>query len=404
MTEIELFTAALRLPLPWKITEIHFETASYPKELRIKIGHDRGAQFEYEGQFYTAYDHQARVWRHLDFFEHVCYIEARVPRVKLEDGSVRLVEVPWAEPGSSFTLLFEKKAMQLVKDGLSKSKAGAQMRIDGRCIGRMINRAVSQALAEQDLEAVEDLALDEVSITKGHNYFTILTDRQAGKVVGIAEGKDHKAVDKALIDMEIRGADRSEVQTVTLDMSTAYIAACDRYFPDAERVFDRFHIMKKLNEAVDAVRKEDQKQFKELKKTKWLWLKNASKLSLAQRLKLQDLSASLPNIGKAYRLKEQFKQFMDTAYIWNDTYLLKMWMAMAHYSGLKSLQKFVKMLQKHWYGIETFFSLRATNAMAEAFNLKIQEIKRIARGFRNKNNFKLMIYFHLGKLDLGLTH
>lgn len=77
---------------------------------------------------------------------------------------------------------------------------------------------------------------------------------------------------------------------------------------------------------------------------------------------------------------------------------------MAHYIGLESMQKFVRMLQNHWYGIETFFSLRATNAIAEASNLKIQETKRIVRSFRNKNNFKLMIYFHLGKLDLGLTH
>jgi len=124
--------------------------------------------------------------------------------------------------------------------------------------------------------------------------------------------------------MEIRSADRSEVQTVTLDMSTGYIAAYDRYFPDAELVFDRFHIMKKLNKAVDKVRKEDQKEFKALKKTKWLWLKNTSKLKLSEKLKLQDLSTSLPNIGKVSRLKEQFKQFMDAAYVWNDTYLLKM--------------------------------------------------------------------------------
>ncbi|KGE84763.1 hypothetical protein IX84_32115 [Phaeodactylibacter xiamenensis] len=258
-------------------------------------------------------------------------------------------------------------------------------------------------MATQELRAVKDLSVDETSRKKGHNYLTILCDRQAKKVVGVSLGKDQKAVGEALIDMEARGADRTTVRSVTLDMSRSYIAACESYMPQAEMVFDRFHLVKKLNEAIDTIRRAEQKQFKEaLKHSRYLWLRNASKLSQKQQQRLDLLKEAFPNLGQAYRLKELFREVFDAAQFTKRLKPLNEWIKMAWDSGIKPIQEFVNMLHDHWYGIKTYFKRLANNAFAEGVNLKIQEIKRIARGYRNPHNFILMIYFKLGGLDLKI--
>ena len=262
---------------------------------------------------------------------------------------------------------------------------------------------MANALAGQQLESVRELSIDETSSRKGHNYLTVLCDRGRKKVVGIAEGKDSTSVAEALIDMEVRGAYSEEVKFITMDMSTGYIAAASNNFEQAEIIFDRFHIIKKMNEAVDQIRRADQAQCKDdFKRTRYLWLKNSDKLKEDQKLRLENISAAYPNIGEAYRLKELLRTVLDQAYVDHRLQWINSWIKEALKSGLEPILKFVNMLHNHWYGIKTYFKRLATNAYAERVNLKIQEIKRIAKGYRNMYNFKQIIYFHLGGLDLGL--
>ena len=399
MDELQIFTLALGLEAPWHIEALQFEPTDSGKVLHITVGHEKRTQFAYEDQSYAVYDHQERTWRHLDFFEHECYLHARVPRVKTSSGQVKLVEVPWAKPGSSFTLLFEVKVRHLVEDGLSLSRAGKQMRITDKRVGGIIVRCVSHALATQALETVKQLGIDETSTHKGHHYLTVLSDHEAKKVVGLALGKDKQAVANALVDMEVRGAYREKVRLITMDMSTSYIAAAADYMEQAQITFDRFHISKLLNAAIDQIRRQEQQQYRELKKSRYLWLKHPNKLKDKQQERLHYLTEAYPTIGEAYRLKELFREVMDQA---QQDYRLKPlneWMKHAWNSGLAPIQGFVNMLKDHWYGIKTYFRSLATNAYAERVNLKIQEIKRTARGYRNMNNFMLMIYLHLGKLQ-----
>lgn len=390
----------MNLSSPWKISELEFKECAGGKELHITIGHEKRAKFVHEKEECSVYDHQFRTWRHLDFFEHVCYLRAKVPRVKTGDGSVRLVQVPWAERGSSFTLLFEGKVRELVRLGMSATGAGASLRISGKQVFGVIRRSVSHALATQPLEDVGEASLDEVSSRKGHRYLTVLTDRKRKKVVGIGEGRDAAAVGEALMDMEVRGAYREKVKSLTMDMSKAYISAAGLYFALAAIIFDRFHIAKKMNGAVDQIRREEQARFKELKNSRYLWLKDSGRLGKRDREKIGRLSETYPNIGEAYRLKEMLKSVLDQAYRDHRLKWLNAWVREAWASGLEPVRQFVNMLHRHWYGVKTFFKYLATNAYAERVNLKIQEIKRIAKGYRNINNFKLMIYFHLGGLDL----
>lgn len=405
MREEQLFAAALGLPQPWTVTRVEFldsATEEHVKELHIEIGYTAGSRFTVEGESCSVYDHQQRTWRHLNFFQHVCYLHCRVPRVKTSDGSVRLVDVPWAGAGSSFTLLFEAYAMLLVHSGMSLASAGRYVQQDGRVIGRMIRRRVWESMSEQPLEQVHHLGVDETSLAKGHHYFTVLTDLNRKKVVGLAEGKDTAAMESAVEEMVVRGSTTEGVKVVTQDLSAAYTAGTNKCMPQAKKVYDRYHITALLNKAVDEVRKADTKDNDILKKTKYLWLYNGTRLSDEQAMRVAMLSEACPNIGTAYRLKEQFRLIWEEEYKGKGVKALKAWMTLARNSGLKQFEKFVTTLEKHWEGIITYFRLRLTNGFVERVNLKIQEIKRLARGYRSISNFKAMIYFQLGGLQLGL--
>lgn len=403
MRDHELFAQALDLPWPWLIDKVEFEDTATDRVLHIYLKHKRRVKFDYEGKAYSIYDHQQRSWEHLKFFQHRCRVHAAVPRVKIDSGQVRLVEVPWAKPDSSFTLLYEYDVLDLAKGGMSNSKIAARLGISSKRVFGIIRRHVSLALSTQSLEVVEELSVDETSAKKGHNYVTILADRERKKVVGVAAGKDYDAFAHALIDMEVRGAYREEVRTVTMDMSPSYIKGAATDLSQASIVFDRFHIAKKMNEAVDQIRRQDQREYKTLTKTRYLWLRNKNRLSEQQQLHLECLAASHPNIGTAYRLKEQLHAIFNHAQTDWRIGPLRAWMKQARRSKLKPIVKFVEMLDKHWYGVKSYFKRLATNAYAERVNLKIQEIKRSARGYRNLHNFTIMIYFHLGGLDLKST-
>jgi len=400
MKDTKLFASAIGIKAPWYIKEIEFKGRGRKKELHIYLDHENGTKFNYEGTDYPVYDHQEREWEHLRFFEHHSYLHAPVPRIKNKEGKVKLVQVPWALSGSSFTIKFEYDILDLVEEGMSCRGVARRLDIGDKRVSAIIRRHVSHGLATQGIKVVRELSVDETSTRKGHNYFTIMSDRKEKKVVGVAVGKDKTAWYNALVDMEIRGGDRNRVRSVTMDMSGAYISAADETMEQADIVFDRFHIVKKLNEAVDQIRKQDQQEHVELKKTRYLWLKNSNKLTDEQLEQVNSLSEVYQNIGEAYRLKELLKVVLDDAYHSNLLKPLNDWMKEAWQSELEPIQEFVNMLKRHWYGIKTYFKRVVTNAYAERVNLKIQEIKRIAKGYRNTHNFMMMIYFHLGGLKL----
>lgn len=401
--ELPIFTAALELPAPWFVSKVNFSIIDDVKVLHITVDHIAGSTFAFDGVDYPVYDHRQRTWRHLNFFQHQCHLHAQVPRIKTKDGEVKQIDLPWAQPGSSFTLLFERQVIELLKESMSASSVGRHLGIGDKRVFRIVHRYVSQALSEQPLSPVKELSIDETSSRKGHNYFTILADREVKKVVGIAIGKDREALAHAMVDMEVRGAYREEVKTVTMDMSTSYISGTAEWMPKADIVFDRFHLTKKLNESIDEIRRKEQKDYKELKNSRYLWLRNHDDLKPDQQTQVDELALAYPTIGVAYRLKELFREVFDNAAQDSSIAPLNKWIKEAWSTGLAPIQDFVSMLHNHWYGVVSYFKRLVTNAYAERINLKIQEIKRVAKGYRNPMNYMTMIYFHLGGLNL-FTH
>lgn len=167
-------------------------------------------------------------------------------------------------------------------------------------------------------------------------------------------------------------------------------------------MFDRFHLECLLNKIVDQIRRKDQKHNTVLKKTRYLWLKNALKLKDKQKQIKELLGQTCPRIGIVFRLKEQFREVWQEPVIEKAKKLLCAWLTLALDTKIEQVIGFVKTVKKHWRGIITYFIEQATNAFAEQVILKILEIKCVAKGHRSLNNFDTIIYFHLGKLELNL--
>ena len=393
---------------PWYIVKVEFaagRTTLGSGRLDIYIDFKVGWKFKDPAsqELCGVHDTVERSWRHANFFQHDCYVHAYVPRIKLPDESVKQVQVPWAMEGSSFTLLFEALSMLLVQEGMSLSSAGRMVNEDSRVIGRIIGRYVDQALQEQPLQQVEVLGIDEVSIKKGHNYLTILSDSKRKKIVGVGIGKGKDAVLEGLKEMEIRGSQAQHVKYATIDFSPSYISAVMEYLPNSIQIFDRFHLEQLLSKAVDTIRKQEQSEASELKKTKFLWIRKEESLSPKQKAKIYYLSYCFPKLGEAYRLKELFKQIFNNANESNALQDFNEWMIIASESKIVPIQQFLNTIRTHWSGIINFFKRQYTNAFAEQLNSTIQLIKRIARGYRNMDNYITMIYFRLGGLNF-YTH
>ncbi|MFN8278440.1 MAG: ISL3 family transposase [Chitinophagales bacterium] len=400
----QLFGAAIGLQSPWFIKQVEFKEEGSHRVLHLFVDYERGIDLlGKDGKVNKAYDHVERTWRHLNFFQHECYLHATVPRIRQDDGSTQMVTVPWASEGSSFTLLFEAFAIELCKSGLSLSAAGRLLGIDGRIIGRIIRRYVEEARYSQPLEQVRVMGVDETSSRKGHNYLTVLTDMEQKKVVGIGVGRNEKAFLAALQQCAVRQVEPQKVEKVVMDLSPSYKAAVSTHLAAAEIVFDRFHLEQLVSKALDEVRRKEAAHSKQLKNTKYLWLRRGSDLGIEQMEQLQFLSSTYPQLGKTYRFKEWFKEICNSADPNTATWLMKEWLYKAQRSNIAPIQKVAQSLKAHWSGIVQYFESRLTSGYVERVNLKIQEIKRMAKGYRNMENFIIMIYFHLGKLNLQ-TH
>ena len=193
----ELFNLALGLSLPWEVSEVKFEKGNDNiKELHISLSFKKGSNFSSEdGGSYTAYDTVERKWEHLSFFEHKCYLHAKVPRVKQSNGKVLTVNVPWARKGSGFTLLFEAFSMFLIENEMPVSKASKVMKVYPQRLWNIFNYWISKAHQEDEIEELVEIGIDETSSKKGHSYVTTVVDMRSRRVVFATKGKGSSTIE-----------------------------------------------------------------------------------------------------------------------------------------------------------------------------------------------------------------
>ena len=401
MNSKQLFEIALGDIQPWFIEKMEFlEGPDKVKELHLHLDFHKGSTFTDEaGAPCKAYDTKEHTWRHLNFFEHRCYLHAHVPRITASDGKVKTVLVPWARRNTGFTLLFEAYAMSLIELEMPVSNVAKLLGENDQRIWNTFHYWVGEARASTAYKGITQVGLDETSTKKGHNYVTVGVDLDQRRVFEAVEGKDAKAVGQLGEFLEQNGSPRSGVEHLSIDMSPAFIAGCMDSFENGKITFDRFHVTKVVGGAMDKLRRLERAECELLKGHKYTLLKNPMKLSGKKMDQLFDLLELYPKIGEGYRLKELLKEFWD----FDDPKLaeefLKDWCKMADESGIFPFQDAAKTIRAHWSGIVNYTLSKISNGILEGINSKVQLARRRARGFRNTKNFISMILFLCGKLE-----
>lgn len=405
MNDVQLFQMALGLTPPWQVRDCRFDPAQ--SRLDIELDFPKGSLFACPecGAPAKAYDTEDKQWRHLNFFQHTCYLHARLPRVQCDQCGVRQVQVPWARPGSGFTLLFEAFVLSLARHMPVLAVANLVGEHDTR-LWRLIDHWVNQAREERDDSAVREVGIDETSSKRGHNYISVFVDLQERRVLFATPGKDAATVQAFAQDLKAHGGDPEKIAEVCSDMSAAFIAGVRDHLPRAAQTFDKFHLIKLINEAVDEVRRAEQAELPEvLHKTRYLWLKNPDNLSHQQLKQLLGFLESQQTLktARAYRLKLSFQQLFNQNKGDAERFL-KDWYFWATHSRLEPMIKVAKTIWEHQAGVLRWFQSRVNNGILEGINSLIQAAKAKARGYRTVRNLITMVYLIAGRLDIAVTH
>ena len=400
MNSTTLFSMALGLQSPWQVNDISFAVEeSKQRELHLHIGFPRGSRFPDEtGAACPVHDTVEREWQHLNFFEHHCYLHCGVPRIKTSDGKVVTVNVPWSRPGSGFTLLFEAFAMALIEREMPVSRVAEILGVNPQRVWTLFNHWIEKARKSDDVSSISQLGVDETSSRKGHKYVTLGVDLEKSRVIHACTGKGKATLKSIQQRLESKGVAAAQITQLSMDLSPAFIAGAAESFPAAAITFDRFHVVKLLNEAMDKVRKVERLEHDDLKGHKYTFLKNRQNLTDKQEKSLTDMIELYPNLGKAYRLKVLFNDLWEMPSKELATAFLTDWCDEVEEAKIPAFMAFAKMVKGHWSGIIHFVESRITNGILEGINSKVQLAKRRARGYRNTDNFINMIYFLCGKM------
>lgn len=351
-------------------------------------------------------DHaEERTWRHLDTCQFKTFLHARVPRIDCPEHGVLQVRVPWAEVRSRFTLLMERLIIDVLQQCTTVEGARRILRISWDEAWGVMERAVARGLARKQQRVIPFFGVDEKAFRKGHRYLTVVCDLEQATVEHVAEDRKMESLEaywRSLSPQQLEG-----IQGVAMDMWVPYVEATVTVVPDAREkiVFDRFHIMRHMTEAVDTVRKREHRALQALgddtlKGTKYLWLYSEESVPAAQRESFETLRGKNLKVGRAWALKESLRclwsylkpgwarRFFQRGYWW------------ATHSRLEPVRKVAHLLRSHLENILTYCRHWLTNAVAEGLNSKIMAIKRKACGYRNEEHFKTALYFYCGGLNL----
>jgi len=397
------YALLLGLDKAWRVSNVHLATGLKRVEIALE---PTGTPLVCPdcGKTSPGYDKgEERFWRHLDTMQFETRITARVPRCKCPDCGVRTVAVPWAGKHSRFTLMFEAFAIEVMLACGNIKAACGLLNLDWNAADAIMKRAVERGLVRRETDSVTRVGIDEKSFGKGQDYVSLMTDIDGGRVLEVVPGRDREAADslwKTLPEMQ-----RSQIEAVAMDMWRAFESSAKANASQADIVYDRFHVSKHLNEAVDKVRRKENKALQQLdddslKGTKQLWLFAPENMPRKLRKAFNELKELGLGTGRAWAIKEALRKFWDYEYVGSARKYFEWWYGWAVRSRLKPIVEVAKMLKRHLEGLLNFVRHKVTNAMTEGFNSKIQHLKHSARGLRNFGSYRRRILFYCGKLEL----
>ncbi len=405
MRDTELYRHLLGLVEPWAVERVALDVKGQRVEVWVK--HPAGQEFPCPecGTRAGVRDHVERTWRHLDSCQFQTFLHCRVPRVACPTHGVKQVKLPWAEARSQFTALFERLAIDLLQE-CSLSGAAGILRITWDEAWGILARAVARGQARKAPAALRRIGIDEKAFKRGHHYLTLVVNAEEPRVEYI--GEDRKTESLAGFFQTLTKEQRAALEAIATDMWEPYLQAIRAAVPEADQkiVFDRFHVMQHVLEAVDKVRRQEHRALEKaqgeshLTGTKRLWLYSEENLPERYRPEFEQLKALDLKVGRAWAIKETLRALWDyRAPGWARRFFQR-WFWWATHSRLAPVREVAHMLKRHLDNIVTYAKHRLTNAVAEGLNSKIQGIIKTACGFRNLQHFKIAILFHCGGLDL----
>ena len=410
MRDTELYRYLLGIKPPWKVERVELDVGN--QRVDIWVIHEEGLRWSCPecGALVSLYDHaQERGWRHLDSCQFMTYLHARPPRVECPEHGVRQAHLPWADERARFTLLFERLAIDVLRETDVLGATGI-LRISWDEAWHIMERAVERGLLTKEARICSRIGVDEKSVGKGHQYVTLVCNLEESTIEYIADDRKQTSLDSYFSSRT--SEQREGIEAVAMDMWDPYMASVKAHVPHPEEkiVFDRYHLMTHLCKAVNTVRKQEHQEMRKageetLTGTKYLWLYSKENLPEKHQDRFDALKAMNLRTGRAWAIKESFRELWEYASRgWAQRHFKK-WYFWATHSRLKPIIEVARMVHEHIDNILTYYAHPITNAISEGLNSKIQTIQQNACGFRNREHLKTAIYFHCGGLNLyPLTH
>jgi transposase len=398
----KLFEAALGIASPWYINGVDFDAEK--KTLSISVDFVAGSRFGVPGVegSHPAHDTVTKRYRHLNFFQHECYLEVRVPRVRLPDGGIRQVEPDWAGRLAGFTLLFEALIMMLCRE-MTFAAVSRLVGLSWHQVVAICKRYVDLGLEQADFSEVKRLAADETSKARGHDYITLVADADKRRVLFVTEGREADTIKAFAADFTAHGGDPEAVESISIDMSPAFIKGVTKYLPKARITFDKFHVIAHASTAVDKTRRIEQKIDPSLKGLRWKLLRDRASLTPDARADLDALVAQVTTkrTARAWLYKEQLREILERKQVNVVRDMLTQWATNVMRSKVEPMKEVAKMIRSHMDGIISWTQTRQTNGFLEAINGLFQAAKRKARGYGNFSTIRTVVFLLAGKLDFS---
>lgn len=404
MQDRELYEKILGLEAPWSVSRVELDALN--QRIVVRVEHPEATQFacpECDREL-PCYDHvEERQWRHLDSCQYQTILCARPPRVKCPEHGVKQADVPWAERGSRFTLLFERLAIDVLLATQTVKGAMSLLGTKWDPTWNLLQRAVERGQSRKQAHPLPRIGIDEKAFSKGQSYITLLYDLDNSTVEAISDGNDTQSGEACFA--ELSQQQRDSVEAVAMDMSAAYVKAAGEAVPAAQIVHDRFHVMQLATTAVDQVRRGEHRELKQngddrLTKTKYVWLKSQENLSEKQLAKLEGVFTLELKTGKAWAYKELLRDLWNHDDAASATAYFKDWYRRVIHTKLEPMKRVARAIRERLPNVVSYCTHGITNAVAEGINSKIMAIKRRVGGYRNRQNFKTAIFFYCGGLDL----
>jgi transposase len=410
MASRDVFTLGLGLTPPWHVVDQRLQTDQQPNELHLAVAAEPGARFPCPtcGRLCKPHDCKDLTWRHLNFFQHACFISARVPRTDCPDHGVLRINVPWARPDSGFTLLFEQAALLLMRE-MPVAAAARMIGVTDQRLWRVLQFYIGRALHHLELGHVQAIALDETAAKRGHEYVTVFIDLDAAErpVLFVTPGKGKDCITAFRAFLSEHGGEPTRIAEVVCDMSAAFLAAAAESFPQAAVTVDWFHVVQVFTTAVEKVRRAEAHRRSMPKGTRWATLKRPEALTEKQREALDELETGGFATAEAYRAKEMLRWVREAATAqaarWRLTHFL------SHIGGrldavdggegpdkaasiLDPVRDAVETVRRHASRIIRRWHSGHSNARLEALNGLFQAARARARGYRSTATFACIIY------------